>query len=427
MQKIDFNKNISWIKKDFELSIKKLKKLKILKSCINKYNKWDKESFLKLWLEFITIFNRLKFILKKTKYRKFIFWFNYNYLAINRYVTFMYYDFLVQINLLFWKHEKYLRKVLEEKYNKDYWKIAKYIYKPKYINLINTPNILILPFKPLITKKYYSFIDIDNIQIGTKNRIFVDYSNLYFYIRNRIEKVFFYFSKKIWLLLSNIKFTRRKKWLITKWNYQKYLNNAKKWDILLTRWNWNATNIPIPWFWKHMSIYVWKWDFLQDNFKFLKNKKISRNKHFIIEATSEWILLKPFSKLTEHNDYLWVFRTQFSNNKIKKVIKNALLELWKWYDYWLNYYSDKNMVCSELVLKSYQKDSKKDEWIEIDLESIWLSLSFPPNNIFNILKNNNIKPVFFIDSIEKTWKNFINTNNELIKSKNRSRFTFLNK
>ena len=47
--------------------------------------------------------------------------------------------------------------------------------------------------------------------------------------------------------------------------------------------------------------------------------------------------------------------------------------MWIWYDHIFNFHSDKNQVCSELVLKSYAKEFKWDEGIDIELENIGIS------------------------------------------------------
>jgi len=40
------------------------------------------------------------------------------------------------------------------------------------------------------------------------------------------------------------------------------------------------------------------------------------------------------------------------------------------YDYLFNYYSDQSFVCSELITKSYLKDSENDEGLTIELQKI---------------------------------------------------------
>ena len=154
-------------------------------------------------------------------------------------------------------------------------------------------------------------------------------------------------------------------------------------------------------------------------------------KDYIIEATWKWIKLEEIQKLVLHNDYLWVSRTNFKKEKILRSIKNSLWHVWKSYDHIFNFYSDNNLVCTELILKSYAKEFKKDEWIEIDLESIWISLTYPPNKFIQKMYKENKKwkdsvvfPIFFIDSIKKTWENFVSSKKELLKSGKRSKFTF---
>ena len=176
-----------------------------------------------------------------------------------------------------------------------------------------------------------------------------------------------------------------------------------------------------------MSLYMWTWKYLSEKFWY---KKLENKKHYIIESTAEWVILKLIQELTQHNDYLWVIRSNFSLDKRKRIIKKAWEQIWKGYDYIFNFHSDSSLVCSELVLKSYSKDDKNDEGFNIKLENIGMWVTFPPNNILKILnkqqlnKKPKIYPYFFIDSIEKTHKNFINSSWALLNSGHRSRFSF---
>ena len=429
MNKIKILKEIKILENDFKKLNKKLNNHNLIKSQLHKYLICDKESFNKLWKEYISFFNRLKKLIRKTRYRKIFIFISYDKLVLRRYILIFYYNSIIVTLKSFWKHEKFLRTFLDENFLKDYWIYAKYIYRPSFINLINTPAIFIKPFKTFINPKIFKLIYVK--KINTNNRIIVDYNNIFYYIKYRIDKLIFILSKKIGFYISNTRFTTRNKWFITKKNLNSYLKIAKPWDILLTRKNRNASNASIPWFWKHMSMYIWNGKFLKKNFDYKFIKKLNDKKDYIIEATWKWIKLEEIQKLVLHNDYLWVSRTNFKKEKILRSIKNSLWHVWKSYDHIFNFYSDNNLVCTELILKSYAKEFKKDEWIEIDLESIWISLTYPPNKFIQKMYKENKKwkdsvvfPIFFIDSIKKTWENFVSSKKELLKSGKRSKFTF---
>ena len=113
-------------------------------------------------------------------------------------------------------------------------------------------------------------------------------------------------------------------------------------DILLTRQNWTATNLNIPGFWKHMSMYL---GYGLQGYK--------DTEHYIIEAIGKGVQIIPLSELTGHNDYIAGLRPRFSEEKKKRAIRKAIARNHGTYDYSFNFYSDVNLVCSTLVTKSY--------------------------------------------------------------------------
>lgn len=411
-----------------EWLLKTLKNHSIFDTKNNNYTVKDKQDFLLLWREYIVLFHIIEKLIKKNNYRKFYILKNYSKLVLQRYLLRFYFHILQQLLIIFWKHERFIRQLLKENTKNNYSRFSSFVYKPKYINIYNIPTILLQPYKIILNENVLDFIKVNKFISNPISRVRTDSSNLYFHCKHTTDKWVFSMVKIFWNFIANIRFSKRKTGLITDKNLKNYLDIAKPWDILLTRGNRNATNISIPGFWKHMSLYMWTWKYLSDKFWY---KKLKNNIHYIIESTSEWVILKPIQKLTEHNDYLWVIRSNFSLDKRNRIIKKAGEQIWKWYDYIFNFYSDSSLVCSELVLKSYSKDDKNDEWFNIKLENIGMWITFPPNNIIKILnkyqnkKKPKIYPCFFIDSIEKTNKNFINTSSELLASWKRSRFSFL--
>ncbi len=399
-------KHLESLEKESKKLEKQFKNHSLLKSKVWIYTKEDKQSFKILWEKYIELFDGLKKNISRSHYKKHFIFRDYNKLILHKYALVIYFDTILNLDKIFWEHSGFIRIFLEENFRKDYGYYAKYIYRPQYITVINTANIFLRPFERKIAPKIFTLLWTDKLTVKSDNRLAWDYQNMFFYVKNRIDIYLFKLLKKVWMVIARTKFSYRTQWLIQDKYVKEYLKIAKPWDIFLTRWNWNASNISIPGFWKHMSMYVWDGK--------------------IIEATWEWILVKNIEQLVEHNDYLWVFRTDFTQDKIQRVIQKAQKYIWTWYDFRFNFYSDKFLVCSELVLKSYSKDFWDDEGIDIQLEHIWLGITFPPNNFLELVrKRDYLEPIFFIDSIEKTWKNFISTPTQLLKSRKRPRFSFL--
>ena len=438
---MQYKETLTQIKK-LEEKYKKLNK-KILSSNIlnskkNSYLSEDKKEFLILWKKYIVFFKELRKLIRKNKFRKFFFYLDYNKLLIKRYLLIFYYNCLVDLVNHFWKHEVFIRIFLKENFKYDFGKIAKFIYIPSYINLLNTPLIFLSFIRKKINKDLIFMFSKEKNLIWKNKRVLTDYKNFYFNFKNRWYIILFYLSEKVGRVVAKTKFSTRKKGLISDKNIKKYLKISKPWDIFLTRGNWNATNMTIPGFWKHMSMYLWTWEYLKNIFLQKFNKKsekkiikfienLENNKHYIIEATWDWVKIKTIEDFIFNNDYLWVSRTIFSKQKITKVLEKAISYFWIPYDYAFNFYSNTNVVCSELILKSYAKENKEDEWLKLKLKKGRLILTYPPNNLVEEIfkKKSDLKFIFFIDSIDKTWENFISIKQDFRESWKRSRFSFL--
>lgn len=417
---------ITFLEEVFLWVQKKLKQSELIQSECNSYTQEGKQEFIELWKEVVVLFLRIKKEVKRNKYRRFFIFINYNKLIIRRYVLILYFEYLTKILEIFSEHEKFIRVLLKDNVKYDYGKIAVYIYKPSFLSLINTPSIFLTFNRGTIYSELLPLSKKEKMSLWSKRILYTDYKNIYFYIRNKFIKILFIFSKYIGKIIAKTKFSTRKKGLIQRKNIKEYVKIGKPWDIFLTRWNWNASNISIPWFWKHMSMYIWNGEFIKKNFIWKNIEKLYNETEYVIDATGRGTGIESLNIHLKEKDYLWVSRTVFSDEKIKRSIQNSVNNIDKKYDYIFDFYSDNNLVCSELILKSYSKESKNDTEIAIQLEKIGFNLTYPPNNfvteIFN--NNSNIKPIFFLDSIEKTGENFINTMSEFEQSQKRSRFSF---
>jgi hypothetical protein len=256
-----------------------------------------------------------------------------------------------------------------------------------------------------------------------------DYKNIRYLCKKYVMKMLFGISEYFWWLIASIRFSRRDHGLISKENIQKFVDITQPGDILLSRGNWHATNITIPWFWKHMSLYLWRGEFLQKQFlnRYACIKKLNPKKHYVIEATGDWVEIVELNDFMDHNDYVWVTRTKFWVKRIYKAIEKSLWFYGMWYDHIFNFYSDTGVVCSELVLKSYAPKKRWWEGLVIPLEKIWISLTFPPNNLVKIIFDqwSDLVPILFIDAKEWDLSSNMWTLSEFKQSWYRSRFSFL--
>lgn len=406
-----------------------LQKHPILQSKKDTYLKIDQVSFLEIWKQYMTLFSDLQSLVFASRYRKYFIFLDYNKMVIRKYVLVLYFNIIMEIDDIFWEHSSYIRTLLHDNFTKDYWYYWKYIYKPKYVAIINMPNLFFRAFDHKLKREVRDLLQPWIIQTHNKIRLTADYNNLFYYLKFRYDACMYHIMKCVGNIISRTRFSSRTKGYITSENLNTYLDLAKPGDIMLTRWNWNATNIWIPWFWKHMSMYLGSGKYLKKHYPSQHTKKLDDAKHYLIESTGEWVQIVDMKCIAEKNDYLGVSRTNFSKEKINRVIKNSFDYIWVWYDYIFNFYSNKSLVCSELVMKSYARESVWDLWIDIDLDHVWSGLVFPPNNFIDVLiredsfKKPCVEPLFFIDSIEKNGENFISTKEALLLSWKRARLS----
>lgn len=417
---------IQKIENDFEKSLKDFKNDEIFKKSSNVYLKKDKQNLYKKWKKISSIFLKLKFIISSYSFSLF-FKRDYNSFIIKHYCIILYYNMTLVLQETFKNHEDFIRQYLDENYNENYSTIARYIYKANFLYYLNYPE----KFLNLIENKISTDLKwMLKKEINYKIKLDFDYKNFYYYFKFKFDKILYFFIKYFWLFLSKIRFKISDKWYISKDCINEFYKFCQPWDILLSRQTFVATNISIPGFWKHMAMYIWTWEYLKNNFKNDIFKNLENNIHYIIESTSKWVCIEKFEDFIYKLDYLWVFRTTFSNKKIKNAIMETSKMLTYKYDYLFNYYSDSSFVCSELITKAYLKDYLDDEWLTIELQKVTSRLTYPPNELVikayseKDLENKEIYPIIFIDSNLKKQISFIATNDELLNSYKRSRFSF---
>ncbi len=414
------------IEKDFYEALKDFQEDRIFKKNTSLYLKEDKERIYKKWKKISSLFRELKFIINSN-------WFNYflkrdyNSFIIKYYSVILYYNMTLLLQETFKEHEKFLRQYLDENYKENYSTMSRFIYRSNFLYYLNYPKNFIRLFENRIDKDLKWMV---HKKVNYNIKFDFNYKNFYYFFKFRFDKILYFFVKYIWIFLSKIRFKLSSKWLISNETIEKFYLEVMPWDILLSRKIFVATNISIPGFWKHMAMYLWTWDYLQKKFKNYNLNYLKKNTHYIIESTSAWVKIVPFGEYISKIDFLWVFRTTFSDKKITNAIKETLNLLNHKYDYLFNFYSDQNFVCSELIIKAYLKNNEDDEWLIIELLKISYWIWYPPDELVKKAekeKNNQKKeiyPAIFLDTIIKDKKSFINSNEELLKSYKRSKFSF---
>jgi uncharacterized protein YycO len=339
---------------------------------------------------------------------------------------------LYELQQSFGSHEEFIRQYLDDGFRENYSTLARYMYHASFYSILSYPHEFFLTLHDEVHPSLLLLFDRpQRYAWDIEKRWNHDLINISYYIRYRISITLAWIAKYGGQIMARIHLKNREKWLITDRNTREILMKILPGDILLTRQNWVATNLSIPGFWKHMSMYAWIGSEIKRQYSLFGIQHLIDDTHYIIEAIGTWVRIVPIETLLSHNDYLGVLRPIFSPEKKSRAIRKVLALLWKEYDYSFNYYSDANYVCSTLVTKAYLPESETDEGIHITLTRIGTGITYPPNDLakkyrseYNTEKQE-LEFVGFIDSREKGEENFLASDAEFSLSWDRPRLSFL--
>lgn len=419
------------IDREFEKALASLKSDPLFTSNRKVYTADDKARIAHLWKDIATPFRRLRKMIQSIYWRSFFTFGSKNSFVVQYAAVTTYYNMVYELQQSFGDHEEFLRQYLDDTFSENYSTIARYMYHIRFYSILLYPREYFLTLKDEVDRSLAPIFERPERASWTIEKRWVhDMANIWYYIRYRIGLLFTWIAKYGGRLMLHIRLSRREHWLITPENVEKLLPIMKPWDILLTRGNWAATNMNIPWFWKHMAMYIWTWKSLKKKYNLSSKLNLDDEEHYIIEAIWVWVQIISLKALCGHNDYLGVIRPAFSSEKKERVLTKILSLIGKEYDYSFNYYSDVNYVCSTLVTKVYLPESEFDEWIHITLTRIGISITYPPNDIVKKMisdKENGIHEldfVGFIDSIDRKWENFLSTEEGFISTAVRPKLSF---
>ncbi|MDP9193726.1 MAG: hypothetical protein M3P06_18685 [Acidobacteriota bacterium] len=135
-------------------------------------------------------------------------------------------------------------------------------------------------------------------------------------------------------------------------------------DILFERRDWSLTNVGLPGFWPHVSLYVGtpeeRRQLFGDAFEArLRDADPQRYdeqlaKATVVEAVGQGVLLSTFEKSADA-DYLAVIRPRVDDSVKSEAIARALTMVGLPYDFEFDFVTDDRIVCSELIYKAYEE------------------------------------------------------------------------
>jgi uncharacterized protein YycO len=416
---------------DFEKALKRLKEDPLFGRDDNLYTDDDKKRIAHIWKDIVKPFLVLRRIIRVLYWRSFFFLWSKNSFVVKYASIVTYYNMIHDLRESFWPHEEFIRQYLDDTFSENYSTLARYMYHVRFLSVLWFPREFFLTLRDEVDPTLWSLFDREaKASEEFRKRTTLDLINVWYYIRFKISLLLTWIAKHGWRLMMNIRFSSRKDWLIQKENIDTVLSVMKPWDILLTRQNWTATNLNIPGFWKHMTMYIGTGKYLKDTYDFESLQSLRDDAHYIIEAVGIWVQIIPLETLCHHNDYLWILRPCFTEEKIMRAIRKTLPLVWKEYDYSFNFYSDVNYVCSTLVTKAYLPEFDTDEGIHITLTRVWIGITYPPNDLArkyhdeHANEKSELQFVGFIDSIDRDRENFIASEETFRVSGFRSKFSF---
>lgn len=134
-------------------------------------------------------------------------------------------------------------------------------------------------------------------------------------------------------------------------------------DIQFERRDWALTNVGLPGFWPHVSLYVGTPDertklfgaeFEQRLRDIAPQRYAELAKGTVIEAVGQGVLITTFERAADA-DYFAVIRPRVDDRVKAEAIARAFAMTGLPYDFEFDFVTDERIVCSELIFKAYEK------------------------------------------------------------------------
>jgi len=192
-------------------------------------------------------------------------------------------------------------------------------------------------------------------------------------IRQKIRKPI---QKEISTIASELDFSGRKKKYFNPNALDSVVNMIKPGDVFLKRDDSYLSNIGIEGFWTHSAIYIGSLELLDSLFgaisciekiapsRYLETHfplvymAMAGKKNLILEAVGSGVSINPIEHIL-FVDYVSVLRPNLSENDIFKSMLISFEYLGVPYDFLFDFRTDNELVCSELIYRSYRPLSDK--------------------------------------------------------------------
>jgi hypothetical protein len=229
--------------------------------------------------------------------------------------------------------------------------------------------------------------------------------------------------------MGDTKYRRKGLALISAAQIQEAVKRSKPGDIVVERRNWYLSNVGLPGFWPHATLYLGSPKemaaYLDKDPKVAVHYKGSFTKHLarkypdawatytsndeyghthrVLEAMSEGVVFTS----AEHSfeaDYVGALRPKLSKLEKAQAIERAFGYAFRPYDFNFDFFSDTTIVCSELVYKAYEP-RKGVTGLSFPLERVVGRMTLSPNTMIRQWAESgaeHMKFAWFLDGREKT-------------------------
>jgi hypothetical protein len=192
-------------------------------------------------------------------------------------------------------------------------------------------------------------------------------------------------------------------------------------DIIVERRNWYLSNVGLPGFWPHAALYAGTAAQLANlsadlparleqtraaAWKALVERDAQGHERPVVEAVSEGVV----ASSVEHScgaDYVAVLRPRLSKEARARAIERALAFFGRPYDFNFDFATDDQVVCSELVVKAYERGPEGEACLTVPYVEILGRRAAPPTEFVRTFKQELGKPdaqlefVHFLDGREE--------------------------
>jgi len=276
-------------------------------------------------------------------------------------------------------------------------------------------------------------------------------------LKQAAGRIWYPAQKGVASLMGNTRVRRIGKYLITYDQQEEMDKHLMPGDILVSRKNWFLSNVGLPGFWPHAILYIGSVDKFDEYFTdaqvsqwlkevtgnditlsdYLQSRFPTRWKRYtigsenhpyrVIESCKYGVILNTLPKAC--GDYMAALRPKLTKKAKAQAIVEAFSHLDKPYDYNFDFATDHALVCTELVWRSYRPAQGK-EGLTIPLKNIAGRKTLPANEIVKHYAVNKetdksqFEFVYFLDAVENEGKTFVSTENALLDSYNRVKWSF---